>query len=99
MTTQTGPAPGQGEQPSAGAYLRLVGLAVLIGAPAGLLAAGFLALVNQVQNLLRTDLPNELGYSSPPWYLVVGLPWWAPRWWRPRGRCSRATAVMSRSRA
>ena len=74
MTTQTGPAPGQGEQPSAGAYLRLVGLAVLIGAPAGLLAAGFLALVNQVQNLLWTDLPNELGYSSPPWYLVVGLP-------------------------
>jgi H+/Cl- antiporter ClcA len=55
-------------------YLRVVGLGALIGIPAGLLAAGFLALVHQLENVLWTDLPNELGYSSPPWYLVVGLP-------------------------
>jgi H+/Cl- antiporter ClcA len=55
-------------------YLRLIGLGALIGIPAGLLAAGFLALVNQLENLLWTDLPDELGYSGPPWFLVIGLP-------------------------
>jgi H+/Cl- antiporter ClcA len=55
-------------------YLRVVGLGAAIGIPAGLLAAGFLALVHQLEKLLWTDLPDELGYSSPPWYLVIGLP-------------------------
>ena len=55
-------------------YLKVVGLGALIGVPAGLLAAGFLALVHQLENLLWTDLPDQLGQSSPPWYLIVGLP-------------------------
>ena len=55
-------------------YLRLVGLGALIGVPAGLVAAGFLALVNIVEDLLWTDLPDWLGHSSPPWYLVIGVP-------------------------
>ena len=55
-------------------YLKVVGLGALIGVPAGLLAAGFLALVHQLENLLWTDLPDQLGHSSPPWYLIVGLP-------------------------
>ena len=64
------------EQPqiSAGAYLRLVALGALIGIPAALVAALFLALVHDVEHWLWHDLPDALGHSSPPWYLVIGLP-------------------------
>ncbi len=61
-------------QLSGGAYLRLVGLGALIGAPAALLAAVFLAFVHDLEHWLWTDLPSALGESSPPWYLVIGLP-------------------------
>lgn len=56
------------------AYLRLILLGAAIGIPAALLAAGFLALVHELEDVLWHDLPDELGHSSPPWYLVVGLP-------------------------
>jgi H+/Cl- antiporter ClcA len=56
------------------AYLRLVALGALVGIPAGLVAAVFLGLVHELQHVLWTDLPDALGESSPPWYLVVGLP-------------------------
>lgn len=56
------------------AYLRLIGLGGLIGVPAALLAWVFLGIVNWLQGLLWTDLPRELGESTPPWYLVIGLP-------------------------
>jgi hypothetical protein len=49
-----------------GAYLRLVLLGGLIGIPAALLAAGFLALVHELEDLLWP--------SSPSLYLVIGLP-------------------------
>lgn len=49
-------------------------MGALIGVPAALVAAGFLALVHQSENLLWDDLPDGLGYSSPPWFLVIGLP-------------------------
>src|SRR5262245_53937690 len=62
------------ELPDRLAYLRVVGLAALIGTPAALVAALFLALVHQVEHLLWTDLPDALGESTPPWYLVVALP-------------------------
>jgi H+/Cl- antiporter ClcA len=55
------------------AYLRLVLLGALIGIPAAFLAAVFLALVHQIEHWLW-DLPSALGQSSPPWYLVIGLP-------------------------
>lgn len=55
-------------------YLRLVALAAAVGAPAALVAALFLALVHYLQHWLWTDLPDVLGASAPPWYLVVGLP-------------------------
>jgi H+/Cl- antiporter ClcA len=57
-----------------GAYLRLIGLGAAIGIPAALVAAGFLALVHQLETWLWDDLPDALGYSSPPWFLVVFLP-------------------------
>ena len=55
-------------------YLRLIGLGALIGIPAALLAAVFLALIHLVEDWLWHDLPDALGQSAPPWYLVVGLP-------------------------
>jgi H+/Cl- antiporter ClcA len=56
------------------AYLRLVLIAAVIGIPAALAAAVFLALVHTCEHWLWTDLPQHLGRDTPPWYLVVGLP-------------------------
>jgi H+/Cl- antiporter ClcA len=56
------------------AYLRLVGLGAIIGIPAALLAAVFLAVVHDLERWLWDSLPAALGDSSPPWYLVIGLP-------------------------
>jgi H+/Cl- antiporter ClcA len=55
-------------------YLRLVALGALVGLPAGLVAALFLALVHYLEDWLWTDLPDALGDASPQWYLVIGLP-------------------------
>ena len=59
------------ELPDRLAYLRVIGLAALIGTPAALGAALFLALVHQIEHLLWTELPDALGASAPPWYLVI----------------------------
>ena len=56
------------------AYVRLVLLGAVVGIPAAAVAALFLALVHELQHWLWTDLPDALGNSSPPWYLVLGLP-------------------------
>lgn len=56
------------------AYLRLVAYGAAIGIPAALAAALFLALVHDLEHWLWHDLPDALGHSSPPWYLVIGLP-------------------------
>jgi H+/Cl- antiporter ClcA len=61
-------------RPSAAEYVRLIGLGAVIGIPAALLAALFLALTRRLDDWLWHDLPDALGHSSPPWYLVVGLP-------------------------
>jgi H+/Cl- antiporter ClcA len=55
-------------------YLRLVAIGAIIGLPAATVAAGFLALVHQLEDLLWHDLPDALGHTAPPWYLIVGLP-------------------------
>jgi H+/Cl- antiporter ClcA len=60
--------------PDALAYLRLVDLGALIGIPTALLAAVFLAFIHDLEHWLWDDLPSGLGASSPPWYLVIGLP-------------------------
>ncbi len=62
------------EAPSGSQYLRLVGYAALIGIPAALVAAAFLALTHDLEHWLWDDLPSRLGDSTPPWYLVLGLP-------------------------
>jgi chloride channel protein, CIC family len=56
------------------AYQRLILLGAAIGIPAALVAALFLALVHDLEHWLWHDLPEALDYSSPPWFLVVGLP-------------------------
>ena len=66
--------PAQQPSPSPKAVLRLVLFGALIGIPAALLAAVFLALVHELEHWLWDDLPDQLGESSPPWYLVIGLP-------------------------
>jgi H+/Cl- antiporter ClcA len=60
--------------PDALAYLRLVALGAVIGLPAALLSALFLALVHDLEHWLWHDLPSGLGSASPPWYLVIFLP-------------------------
>jgi chloride channel protein, CIC family len=69
VTTAPKPAPLAGP-----AYLRLVLIGAVVGLPAALLAAGFLALVHQLEHVLWHDLPDQLGYSHVPWFLVIGLP-------------------------
>jgi H+/Cl- antiporter ClcA len=55
-------------------YLRLVLIGAVIGIPAALLASVFLAFVHDLEHWLWDDLPSSLGHTSPPWYLVIGLP-------------------------
>jgi H+/Cl- antiporter ClcA len=59
---------------SGGPYLRLVLLGAAIGIPAAALAAGLLVVVHELEHVLWDDLPDGLGYSAPPWFLVIGLP-------------------------
>jgi H+/Cl- antiporter ClcA len=63
-------------QPEVGAwdYLRLVLLGAVVGIPAALLAVAFLVFVHDLEHWLWQDLSHRLGESSPPWYLVIGLP-------------------------
>ena len=55
-------------------YLRLIGIAALIGIPAALVAVAFLGLVHVMENLLWTDVPQAMGLGSPPWWMIVGVP-------------------------
>lgn len=65
------------------AYLKLLVLAAVIGAPIAAAAWGFLWVVDEAQDWLFTDLPDDLGFDSvPTWWplpllalagLLVGL--------------------------
>ena len=52
------------------AYLRLLVLAAVIGAPVSALARGFLAMVSKLQGRLFGSLPSALGLAQVPL-------WWA----------------------
>lgn len=55
-------------------YLHAILLSAAVGIPAALVAALFLAAVHYLEHVLWVDLPDALGETAPPWYLVVGLP-------------------------
>jgi H+/Cl- antiporter ClcA len=67
-------APSPPSELPAWTYLRLVLLGALIGVPAALVAVGFLGLVHYLEHWLWVELPEALGHSTPPWYLVLLLP-------------------------
>jgi hypothetical protein len=90
--------PAPGDQLAGRAYLRLVLLGALIGIPAALLAAGFLAFVHEAQHWLWDDLPHALGASSPPWYLVIGLPVVGRASFWPHALSCRGAVAIPRSR-
>jgi chloride channel protein, CIC family len=54
-------------------YLRALVLAALIALPVAVVAYGFLALVDWLQEALFTDLPSGLGFDSPPVWWPVPL--------------------------
>ncbi|MGV9714232.1 chloride channel protein [Gordonia sp. NPDC003424] len=54
--------------------LSLVLIGAVMGIPASVVAWAFLQVVHWLEDLLWTDLPDALGHSSPPWYLILGLP-------------------------
>lgn len=76
MTAPQGATPAPAPAPGLDAkyFLKLIGIGAVIGVPAALLAAVFLAVVNWCEDWLWTDLPDALGHDTPPWYLVVFLP-------------------------
>src|SRR4051812_8869110 len=50
-------------------YVQILILAAITGLPISAAAYGFLALVDQLQDWLFTDLPETLGYdAAPPWW-------------------------------
>lgn len=57
-----------------GRFAQLCLLGALVGVPVGLLAFGFIWVVHQLEHWLWHELPAALGSSSPPWYLLIGLP-------------------------
>ena len=74
MSTATAPSQAPPGRPSGARGLRLVLIGAILGVPAALVAALFLAVVHEVEHWLWTDLPHDLGTKGPPWYLVIGLP-------------------------
>jgi H+/Cl- antiporter ClcA len=55
------------------AYVRLLVLAALIGVPVSAAAYGFLKLVGVLQEALFTDLPDGLGFDTPPTWWPLPL--------------------------
>ncbi len=55
------------------AYLRLLVLAALVGAPVSALSYGFLKLVALLQEWAFTSLPRTLGFAGAPWWWPLPL--------------------------
>jgi H+/Cl- antiporter ClcA len=55
------------------AYVRLLLLAAIIGVPVSVAAFGFLELVDQLQTLFFTTIPDGLGYDTAPTWWPIPL--------------------------
>jgi chloride channel protein, CIC family len=64
-----GAAPGE-----ASVIVKLSGVAVVVGLLAGLLAAAFIGVQHGLSHWLWHGLPEMLGESQAPWWLVIALP-------------------------
>ncbi len=70
MTTRPDPL----ELARSSAYVRLLVLAAIMGAPIAALAYFFLALVSHLQTWVFEDLPEGLGFTTPPvWWPILPL--------------------------
>src|SRR5688572_9182451 len=54
-------------------YVKLLVLAAVVGAPIAAVAYGFLWVVDELQDWLFTDLPQDLGFDSAPMWWPVPL--------------------------
>ena len=54
-------------------YIKLLVLAAIVGAPIAAIAYGFLWVVDELQEWLFTDLPDDLGFDSVPMWWPVPL--------------------------
>lgn len=75
MTDSADPAAAGAPAPQTKAMIGLLILASAVGIGVSLASWGFLELIHQIQVLLFTDLPKDLGQSSGPaaWYAIVVL--------------------------
>lgn len=55
------------------AFLKLIGISVVIALPVSLAAIAFSHGTHDLQKILWEHVPDKLGYESAPWWLVVGL--------------------------
>lgn len=54
-------------------YLKLLAFCALIGIPVSLAAFWFLVALHEMEHALWPDLPESLGWSSPPWWWPLPL--------------------------
>ena len=55
-------------------YLRVLALSALLGIPAAAAAVVYTSVLHGVETGLWHDLPQALGWSQPPWWMVIALP-------------------------
>lgn len=69
-----GPVPGATEALHSPGYLRLLVTAALLGIPLSFVAFAFLVVVHKLEHVVWHDLPQGLGYATPPaWWAIVTI--------------------------
>ena len=70
-----GPAPaGPPAAPSPREYVRILVIAALLGAPVAVAAAAFMSLSHGLTTLVWTTIPDDAGWTAPPWWYVLAVP-------------------------
>jgi H+/Cl- antiporter ClcA len=55
-------------------YVIALTAAALVGIPVAAIATGFTTGIHDLETLFWTTIPNDMGYSEPPWWWVLLLP-------------------------